>query len=241
MSDLFGVEVPEVTGLHNLLTLACETASLVGDTGLFPKLSALLTMAAWNKDRSEGLERGEIERMMYYAKPEETDVTGDVEAFLTKNDADGNKVVNTSELEIAVQTRDRLECELRDGIRARHTASRSEEERVARGCEKAKMKSELRPLNFCGASATATVKARRYAPFALRALAQPRARAILLPLRGVAIISGVGLRAARGWWLGSLLQLGTRQIGRGGARARTRGAKPTEQGARGRRGVRTRG
>ena len=104
MSDLFGVEVPEVTGLHNLLTLACETASLVGDTGLFPKLSALLTMAAWNKDRSEGLERGEIERMMYYAKPEETDVTGDVEAFLTKNDADGNKVVNTSELEIAVQT-----------------------------------------------------------------------------------------------------------------------------------------
>ena len=117
------------------------------------------------------LERGEIERMMYYAKPEETDVTGDVEAFLTKNDADGNKVVNTSELEIAVQTRDRLECELRDGIRARHTASRSEEERVARGCEKAKMKSELRPLNFCGASATATVKARRYAPFALRALA----------------------------------------------------------------------
>ena len=105
MSDLFGVEVPEVTGLHNLLTLACETASLVGDTGLFPKLRALLTMAAWNKDRSEGLERGEIERMMYYAKPEETDVTGDVEAFLTKNDADGNKVVNTSELEIAVQTR----------------------------------------------------------------------------------------------------------------------------------------
>ena len=98
-------------------------------------------------------------------------MTGDVEAFLTKNDADGNKVVNTSELEIAVQTRDRLECELRDGIRARHTASRSEEERVARGCEKAKMKSELRPLNFCGASATATVKARRYAPFALRALA----------------------------------------------------------------------
>ena len=104
MSDLFGVEVPEVTGLHNLLTLACETASLVGDTGLFPKLRALLTMAAWNKDRSEGLERGEIERMMYYAKPEETDVTGDVEAFLTKNDADGNEVVNTSELEIAVQT-----------------------------------------------------------------------------------------------------------------------------------------
>ena len=64
MSDLFGVEVPEVTGLHNLLTLACETASLVGDTGLFPKLRALLTMAAWNKDRSEGLERGEIERMI---------------------------------------------------------------------------------------------------------------------------------------------------------------------------------
>ena len=92
MSDLFGVEVPEVTGLHNLLTLACETASLVGDTGLFPKLRALLTMAAWNKDRSEGLERGEIERMMYYAKPEETDVTGDVEAFLTKNDADGNEL-----------------------------------------------------------------------------------------------------------------------------------------------------
>ena len=34
------------------------------------------------------------------------------------------------------------------------------------------MKSELRPLNFCGASATATVKARRCAPFALRALAR---------------------------------------------------------------------
>ena len=200
MSDLFGVEVPEVTGLHNLLTLACETASLVGDTGLFPKLSALLTMAAWNKDRSEGLERGEIERMMYYAKPEETDVTGDVEAFLTKNDADGNKVVNTSELEIAVQTRDRLECELRDGIRARHTASRSEEERVARGCEKAKMKSELRPLNFCGASATATVKARRYAPFALRALAAVASSRSFCPFAEWRSFREWGCAGSRGWW-----------------------------------------
>ena len=126
---------------------------------------------------------------------------------------------------------DRLEREPRDAVHARHTASRSEEERVGRGCEKAKMKSELRPLNFCGASATATVKARRSPPLRVARLgAVASAARSSCPHTESRSFREWGCAGSRGWWLGSLLQLGTRQIGRGGARARTRGAKPTEQG-----------
>ena len=76
---------------------------------------------------------------------------------------------------------------------------------------------------------------------ALRALAAVASSRSFCPFAEWRSFREWGCAGSRGWWPGSLLQLGTRQIGRGGARARTRGAKPTEQGARGRRGVRTRG
>ena len=44
---------------HNLLTLACETAA--GTCRAVPKLSALLTMAAWNKDRARARARRDRE------------------------------------------------------------------------------------------------------------------------------------------------------------------------------------
>ena len=137
---------------------------------------------------------------------------------------------------------DRLEREPRDAVHARHTASRSEEERVGRGCEKAKMKSELRPLNFCGASATATVKARRFAPFALRALARSRApRDPYAPMRsGDHFGSGVA-RAREVGGSGRFCSSGRGRLD-GVVRARElAGQNPRSRGARGRRGVRTRG